>query len=367
MSRFGGSKARSTFSGIAFALMVAVAALVTGAIVATNSTPVGAQAFVSRIAPSTPKVTISANGSVVLSLNVYGLQNVKNADLAAGATLDWSATGGSLSVDKGGASAVYTAPATAGREEVTVIASSGCAGETADCTAKFTVTVRKPSEVKSPDAPAQNPEGEIPAVITDADGQQYEVFTPEEGGTFSGDGFSVTAPVSAIPNLTIVGIRMSDSGPASNAGMTHHRYTLDGRRYTIYAVSSEGEPVSSFQLDEPLETCIPVPGNQLSAITDVGVIGINAGDALTAYSSGVRIGPDLAVCGKLSMLPATIAAGVPGAPAPLPTATPEPPPELPVTGGGAAESGWIYLWALLLGAAVFGFGAFAVKFGRPRA
>ena len=84
-----------------------------------------------------------------------------------------------------------------------------------------------------------------PGILSDSEGNQYEVFTPEEGGTFTGEGYSLKVDAGAVPNGEFLGIRMSDEGAASNLGMTHQRYTLGGNMYAISAVDSSGRQLSA--------------------------------------------------------------------------------------------------------------------------
>ena len=213
---------------------------------------------------------------------------------------------------------------------------------------------------QSADSAPQNPIGEIPSVLADAEGAQYEVFTPEEGGTFAGMDFSVTAAPGVIPSGEFVGVRMTDTGDASNAGMSHHRYTLSGNQYTISIIDSVGSPISAYALNATVTVCIPLPVELRSQISDVNMLSKNSDGTLTAFSSSARVGTSLSICGRTSALPTTVAAGVPGRPPLLPEPTPEPEPVLPVTGGTPPLSLSVIVWALLAGTALFAIGATAV-------
>ena len=221
-------------------------------------------AKISRIAPTIRGITVSGGDTVTLSVDVYGLQNVK--DNGIGGTFVWSVndeTDGDLG---SGREADYTATSSPGKYTITAeLSDSQClpdvsAGETdaeraklrdAACSAEFEVTVRRPSAA-GPEQPAPaNPPGEIPSILADSEGNQYEVFTPVEGGTFTGEGYSLKVDAGAVPNGEFIGIRMSDEGAASNLGMTHQRYTLGGNMYAISAVDGSGAAVSSYVLDDP--------------------------------------------------------------------------------------------------------------------
>ena len=187
-------------------------------------------AKISRIAPTIRGITVSSGDTVTLSVDIYGLQNVK--DNGIGGNFVWSVndeTDGDLG---SGREADYTATSSPGKYTITAeLSDSQClpdvsAGETdaeraklrdAACSAEFEVTVRRPSAA-GPEQPAPaNPPGEIPSILADSDGNQYEVFTPVEGGTFTGEGYSLTVDAGAVPNGEFLGIRMSDEGAASNA------------------------------------------------------------------------------------------------------------------------------------------------------
>ena len=193
------------------------------------------------------------------------------------------------------------------------------------CSAEFDVTVRRPSaDGPEQEAPA-NPPGTIPGILADSDGNQYEVFTPVEGGTFTGEGYSLTVGAGAVPNGEFLGIRMSDEGAASNLGMTHQRYTLGGNMYAISAVDSSQATISSYVLDDPAMACVPLPDELRSNISDLALVAINSDGSLTILAAQVRIrSAGNIVCGALSNLPASVAVGSSGAPAAIPTPTPEP-------------------------------------------
>ena len=116
----------------------------------------------------------------------------------------------------------------------------------------------------------EDPIGEIPTVLVDVDGRQYDVFTPEGGGHFDGDSVTLSAGPGVVPNLDIVGVRADTAGSASNIGQVHHRYTLGGFWYEVRAVDADGEPVSAYSLQSPLEVCVPLPPELSSNIFGCG-------------------------------------------------------------------------------------------------
>ena len=306
---------------------------------------------IQRISASTPRVVVTEGESVGLSINVVGRQGVGDQGLATDIKFSWSASSGTLSGNTDSTSITYTPPAQAGTYTVTVSSTSGCAGTAADCTATFTVTVRRSGEVTGTDAIPQNPPGPIPTVLDDSDGNQYEVFTPEAGGTFSGEGVSINAEAGVVPNAEFIGVRMYENGPASNAGMSGHRFTLSGTKYTVAVIDSARASASSYRLNDVATICVPVPNSLLGNIADVQLVGVSDdGVSLTAMSSTVRVVPSLIVCGYTSTIPVNVAAAIPGTPPALPDEPEiEPAPVLPVTGGVPPTSPLVLVWALLIG------------------
>ena len=342
---------------------------------------VGAPGEISKIVESIRGVTISAGGDVVLSVNAYGLQGVQDNKLSAGNGLEWKEGDRSFDDDDTETpwEVTYTAPSSPGNYKITAsFANDGdCRPLDKDggeemrdklCTATFQVQVRREQPPVATPVPPVNPPGEIPGLIPDADGNQYEVFTPVEGGTFDGgEGYSISVPSGAVPNGEYIGIRMSDDGAASNVGQIHQRYTLAGNMYGVHAVDASGAAISSYVLEAPAEVCVPLPASLRTNISHLSLAAINSDGTLTVLSAQVRLngsGGDTMVCGNLSNLPASVAVGTRGAPDAIPTATPVPVEVLPDTGGASPTSGSL-VWILLLGAAVVVSGTFIVA-GRRR-
>ena len=332
---------------------------------AVTSPITGSPGEISRIEPVIRGVTLSAGDTVILSVDIYGLQDVKDNSLSG--TFDW----GSASDDTG-REIEYEAPSSPGTYTITASLNDAyCSPEDEEmradaCSATFEVRVRRPSVAQPPEEAPVNPPGDIPGILADSDGNQYEVFTPVDGGTFSGEGYSLNVPSGAVPNGEFIGIRMSDDGAASNAGMTHQRYTLGGNMYGVHAVDSSGDSISSYALDDPATVCLPLPDALRQNISDLAVVAINGDGSLTILSAQVRISDaGTMVCGGLSNLPASVAVGSAGAPAAIPTPTPEPTPVAPDTGGTAPASSTMVLWALLLGIATLALGSVLV-IGRRR-
>jgi hypothetical protein len=337
-----------------------------------TSTIAGSPGQISRIEPGIRGITVSAGDIVMLAVDVYGLQDAKDNGL--GGEFKWTQKSGDNVVDLDGSKREIKYPAPDSPGTYTIVATLG-GGECqpadeddreAACSATITVQVRRPSTAPDDGVAPQNPPGEIPTILTDGDGNQYEVFTPEGGGTFTGEGYTLSAGAGAIPNGEYIGVRVSDEGSASNAGMTHQRYTLGGNMYSVSAVDASNADITSYALNSAATVCVPLPDELSPNISSLALVAINADGSLTILSASVRLGSNgTQVCGNLSGLPASVAVGSQGAPAPPPT--PVPPtatPEPPATGGAAPNSNSA-LWALLLGFAVVASGTFLV-IGRRR-
>ena len=341
-----------------------------------TSTIAGSPGQISKIEPGIRGITVSGGDTVTLEVLIYGLQNSQDPTLGNGVTFAWNVSPDRGSITHTDAAKQYEAnlkaPDSPGTYTVTASLGGGdCQPDPGDrtddvareedCSAEFDVTVRRPSA----DGPEQddptNPPGVIPGILADSDGNQYEVFTPVEGGTFTGEGYSLNVAPGAVPNGEFLGIRMSDEGAASNLGMTHQRYTLGGNMYAISAVDSSQAAISSYVLDDPAMACVPLPDELRSNISDLALVAINSDGSLTILAAQVRIrSAGNIVCGALSNLPASVAVGSSGAPAAIPTPTPEPTAVPPPTGGTAPASSMVVLWSMLLGVAVFALGSVLV-------
>ena len=348
----------------------------------------GAFSRILRIEPSITSLTVSEGDTVRLSVDVYGRQGLFDNNLADRApdegrpAFTWRAQAGSLSEadirqqwrngEADDREVVFTAPATAGQFAVTAsLEKAGtCQGAGSDesiedqqarCSATINVTVRRRSAVGPERRVPVNPQGDIPEVLTDSEGTAYAVFTPEEGGTFTGEGYSLSAGPGAVTNGEFIGISVAPSGAASNAGMTWHRYTLGGSAYAISVVNAAGQRISTYALQEPVSVCLPLPDEIRTKIADVVVAASDDIRGLTVLATTVKLSDtQVLACGAISTLPARVAVGTVGAPEePIPE-TPETPETdheaLPGTGGFAPMETLLLLLALA-GTAVFTSGA----------
>ena len=322
----------------------------------------GSIARILRIEPSIVSVRLGSGDEVLLSVEVWGRQGIADNGLADKDPSDgrpefvWTSDGGGsftegrvkpewsdgLANDR---EVIFTAPDAAGEYTVTVSLADSpqCLSvredETAQdhltrCTAKIEVVVKRRTAVSISTTAPVNPAGTIPETLTDSDGIAYAVFTPVEGGSFVGDGFSVTAGSGAVANGEFIGVSMTPTGDASNVGKTWHRYTLAGSSYSVGVIDSTAEPVSEYALGAPLLACVPMPGLLGGNISDIALVKTDGDRGLTVLSTRVRITPEgPLVCGALSKVPATLAVAREGSPLEPPDEDIEPVEELPETGG----------------------------------
>ena len=342
-----------------------------------------------RIEPTISSVTVSAGEQVSLSVDVYGRQNELDNGLAdrddnrpeftwsddgAGSFAEADIPGSVRNSAADDREVMYTAPANAGRFEVTaeLLGAGDCldarrdeslADAEARCTATINVTVRRRSAAEPRKPTPVNPPGAIPETLTDTQGTAYAVFTPEDGGDFLGEGYSLSAGPGAVANGEFIGVSMTPMGDASNTGQTHHRYTLAGSNYAITVVDASGARVNDYSLGEPVTACVRLPDQLRANISDIVLAATNDGEDLSVLATTVKItGAGVDVCGATSYVPTTVAVGAFGAPAAIPEPTPELAPEdtLPDT-GDAAPGFFGLILLMLLGVLIAGLGVNALR------
>lgn len=293
-------------------------------------------------------LTLGRGDRVLLAVTVLDSDGVEHHSLDSEVDITWTASDGGLEVHLGTTRAMYTAPLRSlGSQTVTASAGSACVGNTADCTATFTIRVLGGGPCYWRNPPA------LPTALIDAEGHQYKVFAPR-GGRIDGSDFRLVATCGQVPDGEYIGVRMFQNGPASNAGMSHHTYTLSGNQYDISIVDAEVRPIASYDLKYDVEVCIPIPDELHSNLWGIVMVNQNNDGTLTEISSSVLISPSLIICGYTSKLPATVAVGIPGTP----------PEMLPATGGAVPASRGIIAWAFVVGFALLSTGAFT--FARRR-
>ena len=324
---------------------------------------------VNKIQPTIREISVQAGQKIRLSVEVYGRQDDLNNDLAdddATVVFRWtepSGGGGTFASPSSDRRVTYTAPSLPGTYTVTAEAQPDgiCVGhhnsrtitddDRAPCIATFTIRVSRAPGVAEPPADPINPAGLIPSSLTDSDGVAYAVFTPVGGGTFTGEGITVSAIKGAVPDGQLLGVSATASAIPVPAPIPGARMTLAGSYFEVNGVQRNGEaPVSGYALDDPISACLPVPDMFRSDISDVVVVNRNPSDGtLGILSSKVRqTDGGLVVCGSIGKLPATVAAARIG----IVEATPEPPQEPGIDDlsvGAVTPGPNAAVWAMVIG------------------
>ena len=339
---------------------------------------------INEIKPAITEVSVRAGDLIRLEVEIFGLANIKDNTLpdkdGSKLIFVWSddPSGGEFAAPNDARRVMYTAPNLPGT--YTLMAEAQPDGictdhhkttfdisdeDRAKCQATFTVRVsRAPTELGPPPEPI-NPAGLIPTSLTDAAGVAYAVFTPVEGGTFSGEGVTVTAAKGAIPDQQLLGVAATVSPIAVPEPTPGTKLTLSGRFYDINGVQRTGDaPVSGYALDDPLSVCLPLPAAFRANVSDIVIVNRSSDGALGILSSTLRQSDGaLTVCGNIGQLPATVAVakmGVVEEPV-IPVIGPgEPPP----TGGASPANAWM-IWAMLAAIAAIVLGGVLAR-GAPR-
>ncbi len=312
--------------------------------------------MIMRIEPSISEIVASPGDKTRLWVEVYGRQNILDQGLADNVDVIWKQ--GDDPIEGDGTVILYVAPAAPGTYRITAtIGAKDCRPEFEEdrmehCTATFYIKVLRRAEIPVETPTPLNPAGEIPTVIADANGQQYAVFTPVDGGRFEGEGFWLNAEPGTVPSGELLGVRMTQGEAATSDVSAHHRFVLGGNWYTISAVTQLGEPVSDYALAKPLRFCIPLPPELRANVADLVIASQYENDEPTILSASVFLGEaEISVCGGTSLVPAKVIVATVGAPPPEVVESSEHPTEIeaPSTGGWVPIQTGAYIWALLIG------------------
>ena len=341
--------------------------------VAVTQTTVLGLPKANAIRPVIREISVRAGQQVRLEVEVISLQDTLKNDLADDSdsvmVFRWTESpsgGGTFATPSSDRRVVYTAPDLPGTYTILAEAQPDgicrdhhntklgiSAEDRARCIATITVRVSRAPGAIEPEADPINPAGLIPTSLTDSAGIAYAVFTPVDGGTFSGEGITISAPAGAIPDQQLLGVAAARSDIPVPEPFPGARLTIAAPYYDINGVQRTGDaPVSAYNLDDPIRACMPIPAMFRADISDVAVISRSAADgSITILTSSIRqTATGLAACGNIGQLPATVAVANIG----IIQATPEPPaPEedLPDT-GATAPSPWASAWAAIAAALV---------------
>ena len=324
---------------------------------------------VHSIRPVVRSVSVRAGDSIALTVDIYdtqhGLDNSIPDKSGSKLRFRWSeqnSGGGTFGSPDNQRRVTYTTPSTPGVYTVQAEAQPDgictshhegaaeiSAAERAQCTAIFTVRVTALPAVTIPRPDPVNPTGTIPSSLTDDEGTSYAVFTPAEGGTFTGDDVTINAPAAAVPNRTIMGITATVSDIRPDDPIPGATMTVAGDYYDIRAIAEAGDPpLPSFTLNEPATACLPFPTEFRADLSSVVVVQRQPSGELSLLSTKIRsVNGEITICATLSRLPATIGVARLGLVPAMP-ATPVPTGPLPDT-GATAPTYPLLLLTLILG------------------
>ena len=298
-----------------------------------------------RIEPSIRGVQIRIGEPVRLDVAVYGRQDIRDDSLGdrPEISFDWTSEAYSAEETPGTGEfretvaigdgrerngepddrrASYIAPNEPGRYLVQTVLEIGVEclgrrdGESDDdaierCSAEFEVVVRRPSAHEPTPVPPRDPSGEIPSVIVDDGGTNYQVFTPDRGGEFVAEGCSLKIPEGAVNDMEVIGVSVEElESPDEQLEVLDPRFMTAGLQCRISAVASDGTPLTDYRLLQPGEICMPLPDVFRPKAVNALVGAINPDATLTALGSRLFLttsAGDLKVCGKISSLSATTA------------------------------------------------------------
>ena len=117
------------------------------------------------------------------------------------------------------------------------------------CTAEFELVVIRRSPVSPTPIPPRDPPGSIPEIIVDDAGTNYEVFTPEGGGSFETEKCSFRAPEGSVNNDEVIGVSIVElESPEQQIKVLDSRFMTDGLQCLIDAVSADGDPLVDYRL-----------------------------------------------------------------------------------------------------------------------
>ena len=322
------------------------------------------------ILPEVREVTIRAGDDIRLGVNLYKLQGDLDNTVPTGGSntvvfrwMEVGPGGGSFADPGNGRQVIYTAPSSPGTYTVTAEAQPDgvcdshhaeataiSAANRAPCIATFTIRVTRAPGTADQQPEPVNPTGVIPTELTDNAGTAYTVFTPVGGGTFTGDDITVSAPAGAVPDRTLLGVNAAVSALPPPIPIPGASMSVAGNYYDVNAIQQSGQaPLTDYTLDDPLTVCLPFPQEFRADLSNVVAVERKPDGGISILTTKVRTNAgNLAVCGTLSQLPATVAVAKLGT---VPAIPPTPTPEQDLPDTGATTPGYaITLLMLLTGA-----------------
>ena len=324
------------------------------------------------ILPEVREVTIKAGDDIRLGVNLYKLQGDLDNTVPTGGSntvvfrwMEVGPGGGSFADPGNGRQVIYTAPSSPGTYTVTAEAQPDgvcdshhaeataiSAANRAPCIATFTIRVTRAPGTADQQPEPVNPTGVIPTELTDNAGTAYTVFTPVDGGTFTGDDVTVSAAAGAVPDRTLLGVTAAVSALPPPIPIPGASMSVAGNYYDVNAIQQSGQaPLTDYTLDDPLTVCLPFPQEFRADLSNVVAVERKPDGGISILTTKVRTNAgNLTVCGTLSQLPATVAVAKLGT---VPAIPPTPTPEQDLPDTGATTPGYaVLLLTLLTGALV---------------
>ena len=280
---------------------------------------------VGRIVAVSPAINVNAGMPIALEANVFDIQNAevnKDADEGTGqfdgiqTRYTWSVEPsiGSFVEPANTRRVIFNAPDQSGSYLVTasILPHGICMShyvpslEGKPCTTQFTVHVLANGPAVTRSSDPTDPSGTIPTTLQGADGETYTVFTPVAGGTASSDGATLKAMPGAVPDNTVIGVRIAMAQREPMA--TDNGWSVATDVFDISAINAQGLDRSETQFNRPVLTCAPVPDELKPRIDTLSLATLATDGGITPIGRNIVNGPlGLTSCAYLTRLPATVA------------------------------------------------------------
>ena len=315
---------------------------------------------ISRIEPQIVGATVETGQQVRLTANVFNMQG-RNAndpfdqrtgrfdDNQLGFVWSYDISGGTFNTANTPRTIYYTAPETPSTVIITAEANpyGVCRGHhttpanNSDCIATFTIRVVPAGNTQAPaESDPKNPSGQIPTSLSDSSGVEYEVATPEQGGRYQAEDCetcpTVTIPIGAVPDLTVIGIRASDQSSTSQNPLLSDQLVISSDYTSVTAVNQRGEPLTNYTLNKPMQICLPLPAQFRSRLDGIALFEFadEPTDSRMLSAKVYARNGNLTMCALTDRLPTTVAPARRGTVEPTLT-QPSTSDNLPETGGAA--------------------------------
>ena len=280
--------------------------------------------IVGRIAAAAPAVSVTAGSPIALEANVFDIQDFevnKDSDQSTG-MFEGIRTRYSWSVESADSDFVepantrrvtFNAPTVPGTYLVTVaILPQGiCMShyvpsvEGNPCETQITVHVQANGPAVSRATVPTDPSGTIPTTLQGTDGETYSVFTPVAGGTATSDGATLKAMPGAVPDNTVIGVRIATG--QRDPGVADNGWIIATDVFNISAIDAQGQGLDETSFNRPVLACAPVPNELKPRISSLSLATVATGGSITPIGRNIVNGPQgLTLCGYITRLPASV-------------------------------------------------------------